>query len=108
MCGGTTTNVTEVDVPPPTAAELEFQNKQLELAQSQLDALNQAGAFQKEQFEAFAPLIEQTAEQGAKQLELMDLALEEAKVALGAAGTPEEREARQQQLVDLSNRQIEL
>lgn len=43
-----TTNVT--NVPPPTATELAFQEKQLELAEAQLEAIREQGDFQKELF----------------------------------------------------------
>ncbi len=95
-----TETTTQVNIPPATPQEQALQASQLEVAQAQLQAIQDQSVFQQEQFAALTPLIEgqiadaATARARAEELaplqqQLLDAELE--RINRGGAATPEQQ-----------------
>lgn len=95
-----TKTTTQVNVPPPTAQETALQASQLEVSRAQLQAIQDQGAFQREQFDLLGPLVDQQVAdaqaareraEGLAPLQQNLLEQELARIERGGAATPEQQ-----------------
>lgn len=91
---------TRIIVPPPTKQEIALQASQLEVAQAQLQAIQDQSTFQREQFDLLRPQVEQQVsdaqfarEQAEALAPLQQGLLEQelARIERGGAATPEQQ-----------------